>query len=436
MSMAVPLYMFRSTEVAMRNFSDSDDAAAVPDMSGMPNQLTVDDHFLLQGPLGTFCSNGVQRMLFQDSIEALGSRCATVLGAIGEDKNAAPFLVGALPFERTASCWLYQPRAQLFTVNEVLATSCLRVHSVASTEVSPSLRMEPDREVYQEMVRQATIRLRRNHKGAGALRKVVLARSLMVDRGTPFDMDRLLQRLMEDASVTTYCLPLPACAISYASRYLAGATPELLISRRGSRIESHPLAGSMPRRSQPELDRDASYHLMQSEKDRAEHRVVVEFIADLLSPLCSDLHVPATPSLRATRSMWHLGTHMTGTLKHPDDMDTSSSLAIAARLQPTPALCGAPRDPALDLIRQLEPFERGFYGGAVGWSDATGNGDWHVAIRCAEVQGGRARLYAGAGIMHDSDPRSEADETAAKFNAMIHALELERVLGLSPQTLF
>lgn len=420
----------------MRNFTESDDAAVVPDMSDMPSQLTIDDHFLLQGPLGAFCFKGFRRMLFQASINALDSRCATVLNALSEDKSAAPLLVGALPFERTSSCWLYQPQAQLPALNEALVTLCLRGDSVAFNESSLSLCMEPDRDVYQEMVRQATIRLCQNHKDAGALRKVVLARSLMVDRGAPFAMDRLLRRLMEDTSVTTYCLPLPTCATSYAPRYLAGATPELLISRRGSRIESHPLAGSMPRRSQPGLDRDAADHLMQSEKDRAEHRLVVDFIADYLSPLCSDLHVPVAPSLRATRSMWHLGTHMTGTLKHPDDMDVSSSLAIAARLQPTPALCGVPRDSALDLIRQLEPFERGFYGGTIGWSDVTGNGDWHVAIRCAEVQSGRARLYAGAGIMHDSDPRSEADETAAKFNAMIHALELERILGLSPQKLF
>jgi len=88
----------------------------------------------------------------------------------------------------------------------------------------------------------------------------------------------------------------------------------------------------------------------------------------------------------------------------------------------------------MNLIHQLESFERGFYGGAIGWSDAAGNGDWHVAIRCAEIQGGQARLYAGAGIVRDSEPSSEADETAAKFNTMIHALELDGVLKNTPQT--
>lgn len=434
--MAVPLYTPRSAEVDMRNLIDSNNASAVPGVSRVPGPLSADQQFLLQGPVGNFYSSGVLRILFQDSIDALGSRCAAVLGAIAEDKNPAPMLVGALPFERSASCWLYQPKTQSFATPKDFMALDSSPHGAAPTDASPSLCMEPHRDVYQEMVRQAIIRLRQTHDGPTAIRKVVLARSLTVDRGTPFDIGRMLQRLMEDSSVTTYCLPLPTCATDYVPRYLTGATPELLISRRGSRIDSHPLAGSMPRQPQPELDRNAADRLMRSVKDRVEHRVVVEFIADLLNPLCSDLCVPASPSLRATRSMWHLGTHMTGTLKHPDDMDVSSSLAIAARLQPTPALCGAPRDPALDLIRQLESFERGFYGGAVGWSDSMGNGDWHVAIRCAEVQGARARLYAGAGIMHDSDPLSEADETAAKFNAMIHALELEKILDNSPQTPF
>lgn len=419
----------------MQNFIHSEKTAAVPDMPGTAETLHSDSHFLLQGPLGICCTAGIQRILFQGNIHKLVSQSAAVLNAI-DDENTAPLLVGALPFERSASCWMYQPNTRSITVKEALETLSLSAHGSAITGASSSLRMEPHRDAYQDMVRKAVIRLRQDHGGTEALRKVVLARSLNVDRSTPFDMARLLRRLMEDTSVTTYCLPLPVCATNYTPRYLTGATPELLISRRGSRIESHPLAGSIPRQSQHELDRNAADHLMQSKKDRTEHQVVVEFIADLLNPLCSDLRVPTSPSLRATRSMWHLGTHMVGTLKHPDDMDASSSLAIAALLQPTPALCGAPRDPALDLIRQLEPFERGFYGGAVGWSNAAGNGDWHVAIRCAEVQGGRARLYAGAGIMHDSDPCSEANETAAKFNAMIHALELGDLFEHAPQTPF
>lgn len=421
----------------MRNHDliGSDSIADAPDMPDTSGPIAATQQFLLKGPMGSWCATGVHRVLFRDSIDVLVSRCAETLCAIDKSKDATPFLVGALPFERSASCWLYQPKTRSSIEAEALTDLCRPVVSnIESADVSPSFYILPNRELYQEMVKKATIRLRQNSGCTGALRKVVLARSLTVDRGTEFDMGRLLQRLMEDSSVTTYGLPLPNRMTEYAPRYLVGATPELLISRRGSRIESHPLAGSIPRHFQPEMDRNAADYLMRSEKDLAEHQVVVEFIADLLAPLCSDFCVPVSPSLRATRSMWHLGTHITGKLKHPDDMNTSSCLALAARLQPTPALCGAPRDHALDLIRQLEPFERGFYGGAVGWSDIAGNGDWHVAIRCAEVQGGRAQLYAGAGIMHDSNPHSEADETAAKFNAMIYALELEDAIENCPLT--
>ena len=432
MSMAVPLYTYRSTEVNMQNFINSHNASAILGMSSTPDTFAADSRFLLQGPVGNFFSTGVQRILFQDSIDALSSRCAAVIDAISDEKNLSPMLVGALPFERSSSCWLYQPKTQSFAMPKDLMSLDPSLHGATPTDAPLSLCMEPHRDVYQEMVRQAIIKLRQTYNGSRELRKVVLARSLTVDRGIPFDIGRLLRRLMEDPSVTTYCLPLPTCTTDDSPRYLTGATPELLISRRGSRIASHPLAGSMPRHHQSELDHNAADRLMQSDKDRVEHQVVVEFIADLLNPLCSDLCVPATPSLRATRSMWHLGTHMTGTLKHPDDMNISSSLAIAAQLQPTPALCGSPRGPALELIRHLESFERGFYGGAVGWTDSMGNGDWHVAIRCAEVRSTKARLYAGAGVMHDSDPLCEANETAAKFNAMIHALELEKAFDNSP----
>jgi len=427
--------MLRNSEIAMQNLSDLENSDVVSAASGTIDSLDSDRQFVLQGPMGACCYSGIQRMLCQSSIDTLTSQGAAVLDAIDEDEKAVPLLVGAMPFDRAAPCWLYQPRTRLLTVQDRMNTWRLS-HGSTFAMTAPSVRLEPHREVYQEMVREVITKLRQKNGTDGALRKVVLARSLVVDCRTSFDMGRLLLRLMEDSSVTTYCLPLPVGTTNEAPRYLLGATPELLISRRGAQIESRPLAGSMPRSRQSGLDQDAANHLIRSEKDRAEHRLVVEFIADFLNPLCADLRVPANPSLRATRSMWHLETHMTGTLKHPDDMDTSSSLAIAAQLQPTPALCGCPRQATMNLIRQLEPFERGFYGGAIGWSDAAGNGDWHVAIRCAEIQGHQARLYAGAGIVRDSEPISEADETAAKFNTMIYALELDEVLENTLQTSF
>ncbi|RZS35084.1 isochorismate synthase [Corticibacter populi] len=376
--------------------------------------------FMLHGAAQSLAATGVHKPLFQDSTHALTGCCDTVLGALDPDWAAAPLLVGAMPFDRDAPCWLYQPQT-MHTIDSLLAPKAAGCAPAGGD--SAQVQAVPDRRSYQDMVRQATARL--GNGTAEALRKVVLARSLEISRTTPFDLRRLLRHLMNDASITTYCLPLPGPARHAAASHLVGATPELLITRRGKNIKSLPLAGSLPKQANPMLDQAATRRLLQSAKDLQEHRVVVEFIADLLNPLCANLAVPAHPSLCSTASMWHLGTHINGTLKHPDDLATSSSLALAARLQPTPALCGAPRDAALTLIRQLEPFERGFYGGTAGWSDNTGDGSWYVAIRCAEIQGPRARLFAGAGIMHDSSPAAEADETAAKFSAMLRALELE-----------
>ncbi|MNQ93520.1 Isochorismate synthase DhbC [compost metagenome] len=120
--------------------------------------------------------------------------------------------------------------------------------------------------------------------------------------------------------------------------------------------------------------------------------------------------------------MWHLGTRIEGRLRRPDEV---SAAELAALLHPTPAVCGSPRDRAAELIRELEAYDRGFYAGAVGWTNAVGDGAWYVALRCAEVCGREARLYAGAGIVEGSDPAAEADETSGKFQAVLRALGVD-----------
>jgi len=119
--------------------------------------------------------------------------------------------------------------------------------------------------------------------------------------------------------------------------------------------------------------------------------------------------------------MWHLGSTIEGVLRDPD----VTALELALAIHPTPAVCGTPFDEALDVIGQLEPFDRDFYSGAVGWTDARGDGEWHVAIRCAEICGTSARLFAGAGIVDGSDPAAEAAETSGKFTALLRALGVD-----------
>nr|WP_255699303.1 isochorismate synthase [Luteimonas sp. Y-2-2-4F] len=285
---------------------------------------------------------------------------------------------------------------------------------------------EPAAGDYAAAVARCVERLR-EAAGPSPLRKVVLARSLRLQARAEVDPRTLAARLGEDASVTTYVAPLPVAA-GEAPAWLVGATPELLVSRRGEAVASHPLAGSARRCADAGEDARAAEALLASAKDHDEHRYVVEAILDALAPLCRQLQAPARPSLHATATMWHLGTRIAGTLKDP----AVSAAALAGLLHPTPAVCGTPRLPALEAIRALEPVDRGFYAGAVGWTDAAGDGDWYVSIRCARVQARAMRLFAGAGIVAGSQPALEVDETAAKFMALLNALGLDDVRAARP----
>ena len=201
-------------------------------------------------------------------------------------------------------------------------------------------------------------------------------------------------------------------------RTLVGASPELLISRFGDEIRANPLAGSAPRAGDPSEDRRNAERLGTSPKDRQEHAIVVEDVFRALNPLCRELTYDRDPQLLATANVWHLSTRFRGVLKDP----SVTSLDLARALHPTPAVCGEPRDEAMRTIRELEPVPRGAYAGAVGWMDATGDGVWALALRCAELNGSTARLFAGAGIVADSDPAAELDETERKFRAFLDSL--------------
>lgn len=342
------------------------------------------------------------------------------------EKAAAGYLVGALPFDRTHAAHLLAP----LRVRDAGAATAWLQCTAAQVRAPQdwTLQAEPARASYEAAVARAVERLQ---TGPG-LHKVVLARTLRARSATPINPWWLARRLAGDPGVLRYVLPLPVPADA-APAWLVGATPELLLSRRGAAIVSEPLAGSAARVPDGAASAAQAEALRGSAKDQAEHRYVVQAIADLLAPLCRQLRVPATPALHATASMWHLGTRIEGVLKDPSPagLPQTSSAALAALLHPTPAVCGTPRVAAAEVIGQLEPMPRGFYAGAVGWCDATGDGNWHVALRCAHVQGHEARLFAGAGIVADSLPALEAAETRAKFNAMLHALDIDPAL-LSP----
>lgn len=234
------------------------------------------------------------------------------------------------------------------------------------------------------------------------------------------DQQKLLRELAEhNKHGYTFAVNLPKDENEY-SKTLIGASPELLVSRHGMQVISNPLAGSRPRSEDPVEDKRRAEELLSSPKDLHEHAVVVESVAAALRPYCHILHVPEKPSVIHSEAMWHLSTEVKGELKDPN----TSSLELAIALHPTPAVCGTPMEEAREAIQKIEPFDREFFTGMLGWSDLNGDGEWIVTIRCAEVQENTLRLYAGAGVVAESKPEDELAETSAKFQTMLKALGL------------
>ncbi|MEX2031285.1 MAG: isochorismate synthase, partial [Dehalococcoidia bacterium] len=196
-----------------------------------------------------------------------------------------------------------------------------------------------------------------------------------------------------------------------------GASPELLVSLTDGRVHALGLAGSLRRGETPEEDERLGAELLASAKDRIEHETVVRAIRERLAPATDELHAPNAPGLRKLRNIQHLSTDITGHVRPGVDV-----LDLVQRLHPTPAVCGWPTDGAREVIEAHEDFDRGWYAGPVGWVDGTGDGEFAVGLRSAVVRGDRAWLFAGNGIMGDSDPESELAEVRLKFRPLSEAL--------------
>jgi menaquinone-specific isochorismate synthase len=260
-------------------------------------------------------------------------------------------------------------------------------------------RLPVDR--YRLAVAEAVRRMR-----TGELDKAALAHDLLAIGDAPLDPRFLLRGL-----TTRY----PTCW-SYSVDGLVGATPELLVRRAAGTVSSRVLAGTI----WPGRGDDLPGQLLGSVKDRHEHALAVDSLAAALRPLCTELDVPETPSVLALPNVSHLASDVRGTL---DPADPAPLLQLAAAVHPTAAVGGTPRQAALDLIAELEGMDRGRYAGPVGWVDGDGDGELGIALRCAQLEGPVARLFAGCGIVADSDPDSEVREAAAKMVAVRDALE-------------
>jgi menaquinone-specific isochorismate synthase len=249
-----------------------------------------------------------------------------------------------------------------------------------------------------------------------SLRKVVLSRPVTVELSGRLALMPVLRRLRAaEPTCTVFAMPTP-------DGTFFGASPELLVARHESRVTCHPLAGTVARGTTARNDADAQGRLAGSDKERAEHRYVVDDIAGMLAPFCDELTVPATPSLVTFRSVAHLGTRIVGRLAAP----VPTVLQLLDRLHPTPAVGGWPRPDALAAIAAGEASDRGYWAGPVGWADARGDGEWMIGIRSALLNADDATpgrtvlgLRAGSGIVAGSDPASEAEETNVKLATVL-----------------
>jgi menaquinone-specific isochorismate synthase len=256
---------------------------------------------------------------------------------------------------------------------------------------------------WQLAVRQAVARI-----ANGDLDKAVLARDLVATAAQPIDVRHVLQRLARG---------YPSCW-TFSVDGLVGATPELLVRRAGDQVSSRVLAGTVRRLGDDVADGELADALMDSDKDTEEHELAVHSVAAALAAHCDDLQVPDRPRVLRLANVQHLATDITGRI-----VDGSSVLELAADLHPTAAVCGTPTQVAMELIRELEGMDRGRYAGPVGWIGTDGDGEFGIALRCALVDGARARLFAGCGIVAGSDADAELAEAQAKFVPVRDALE-------------
>ncbi|WGY00991.1 isochorismate synthase [Nocardioides sp. QY071] len=275
----------------------------------------------------------------------------------------------------------------------------------------------PTPDEYAAMVSSALEKI-----ASGDLHKVVLGRCLDVVSTPPLVPAEIIDRLLTTRPGRyVFSVPL-GCSTDGEGPILVGASPELLVRREGAVISCTPLAGSVPRSSDPAEDARRAGELQHSAKDLAEHAFVVEAIVHALKDVCVEIEYPATPELLSTDTVWHLATPIHARLADP--VDGPSALRLAQLLHPTPAVGGVPTAAANAVIADLEGDLRDWFAGCVGWVDRHGDGEFAITIRAAVMDGPRLRLFAGAGIVAGSDPASEVRETGAKLATMA------RVTGL------
>jgi menaquinone-specific isochorismate synthase len=347
----------------------------------------------------------------------------------GEDGPPGSGVVafGALPFDRSAPSQLDVPEYCVTQFSdgtswltslegssawrEILAKESPPVQETQSLR---SLTLQPTPDEYAHNVALAVEILRSKE-----IDKVVLARSVLGTVPEAIDAGAVAERLHHrEPLCTIFSIP------TTDGRRFVGATPELIARRRGRTLQSHPLAGTiaLPPNVEPE---DYLTWLLGSTKNLHEHNVPVNEIVTALETLYDDVEADAGPSIVALRTLAHLGTWIEASCR--DEADAPDALAVLRLLHPTSAVGGVPRRSAYELIRRLEQIDRGYYAGPVGWIDANGDGEWWIGFRGVLVKGAQFEAWAGAGIVSESDPIAEREETKAKLASFLSSVLVDSV---------
>jgi len=249
----------------------------------------------------------------------------------------------------------------------------------------------------------------------GQADKIVLARELFIELEQSADVGQVIRRLQEQQS-DSYVF-----SFEIEGSCFVGATPERLVKVKEGEVLSTCLAGTAPRGKNNIEDELIAKELLEDTKNRSEHQFVVNMIHDVLDKYCSFIDIPSQPAVQRLKNLQHLYTPVTARLNEHGHL-----LDIAGELHPTPALGGTPKKAAVQFIREHELLDRGWYGAPVGWLDDRGNGELAVAIRSGLINREKVSLFAGCGIVADSDPDMEYEETKMKFRPMLSALEVEK----------
>jgi len=373
--------------------------------------------WLIHTPTEMRCGfGGALRQVEVPGLEQMANE-SEIFQGISCDDPALLTAFASVPFSRQKAFVVSIPRivvvqrssGEAFVIAEEGVDVASDLNSSQSPSISPRahrMAFEPSPDSYATAVAEAVEHLRR-----GELAKVVLARSCRGEFSHEVSGSAIANRLHDlEPSCTIYSLP------TSAGKRFVGASPELLVSVEESEILCHPLAGTIANEGTSDTSTYATW-LLGSSKNRAEHRFVVDDIVERLSEVASDISADAEPSIVTLRSVTHLGSHIRARRN-----ETATSISALSALHPTPAVGGLPRKEAVELIEKLEPIDRGFYAGAVGWCNAAGDGSWWVGIRGIAFHDRNFEVWAGAGIVSDSDPIAEREETRNKLDSVLHAI--------------